>query len=94
MSGLKPFKKGDIPNPKGINGFSPFAKLAQAAITNDDLETILKKVKDMSKDGSMDATKFLFERVFGKVPDNMNVKHDITIEDVRAKLIARSKAKE
>ena len=94
MSGLKPPIKGEVRNPKGVNGFSSFAVLAQKAIKDDDLQAILEKVKEMSKSGQIDAVKFLFERIYGKVPDNMNVKHDVTIEDVRDKLITRAKAKE
>jgi hypothetical protein len=91
---LIPAKKGEIRNPKGNNGYLPFAKLAQQAVTNEDLKVILDKVKSLSNEGEMDAIKFLFDRIFGKVPDNMNIKHDLTIEDVREKLIARSKAKQ
>lgn len=93
-SGLIPIKKGEKRNPNGANQFSSQRRFIQKSTDEDQAIEIFKKAVELAKSGDKDLIKWVIEYLYGKTADNLNVKHDLTIEDVRSKLIARSKAKE
>lgn len=79
---LKPFPKGVSGNPKGPTPVLPEIKALMAKILGNEYnglteaEHILLAIGKVAKAGDVRAAEFLFDRGFGKVTSNLDIKSD------------------
>jgi hypothetical protein len=83
ISGLIPAKKGEVRNPKGINGFSKWRDFAGKNLTEKDMAAILETIARLAKKGNLQAGTYLIDKIYGKTPETHNIRKLHTIDDVR-----------
>ena len=83
ISGLIPAKKGEVRNPKGINGFSKWRDFAEKNLTEKDMAAILETIARLAKKGNLQAGTYLIDKIYGKTPETHNIRKLHTIDDVR-----------
>jgi len=79
-SGLKSFKKGDIGNPTG----KKFCSRESVMLRSISIEDLIKIAKAQAKkaiaDGDTRAADFVYQQVWGKIAENLNVKNTQPIQ--------------
>ncbi len=83
ISGLIPAKKGEVRNPKGINGFTKWNKFVENNLTEEDMADILETIARLAKKGNLQAGIYLIDKIYGKTPETHNIRQSHTIDDVR-----------
>lgn len=79
-SGLKPFKKGDVGNPTGKK-FTSRESIMLKSLTDEDLVKIIKAQKDRAiDDKDTKAADFVYQQIWGKIADNVNIKNSQPIQ--------------
>ena len=83
ISGLIPAKKGEVRNPKGINGFSKWRDFAEKNLKEQDMAAILETIARLAKEGNIQAATYLIDKIYGKTPETHNIRQSYTTNDVR-----------